>query len=107
MDYCALAPALLASRDSGNSTYAPFVVGHTRTLGVETPVYSGGSAPGTVAARRKAFLGWLGVLLAPEVVVGRARAGHENIAVVFRYDSGSSHVAFTSGAPARHVHVSG
>ena len=27
LDYCALAPALLASRDSGQSTYAPFVLG--------------------------------------------------------------------------------
>jgi diguanylate cyclase (GGDEF)-like protein len=101
LDYCALAPALLASRDSGQSNYAPFVVGHARRLGVETPVYSGGSIPGTVAERHKTFLGWLGVLLAPELVIGRARAGHENLAVVFRYDQGSSHVAFTSGTPAR------
>ena len=75
LDYCALAPALLTSRHTGQNTYAPFVLGHTRTLGLETPVYSGGSVPDTVAARRKGFLGWLGVLLAPEVVVGRARAG--------------------------------
>ena len=101
VDYCALAPALIPARDSGLTGYAPFMDGDTTTLGVETPVYRGGVVPSTVAARRRAFVGWLGELLVPNVVLHRALEGHPNLAVSFRYDSRFSHVAFTRGtAPA-------
>jgi diguanylate cyclase (GGDEF)-like protein len=102
LDYCALAPALMPARASGLASYAPFESGHNVKLGVETPVYRGGLVPQSAAARRQAFLGWLGELLLPDVVLHRALAGHPNIAVSFRYNSGSSHVAFASGsAPVR------
>ncbi|HEX4564248.1 MAG TPA: sensor domain-containing diguanylate cyclase [Solirubrobacteraceae bacterium] len=97
LDYCALAPTLLATRDTGKAEYAPFVVGSSRMLGVETPVYRNGSAPLTVGARRRAFLGWLGVLLAPEEVLARAREGHPFLALRFKYDRGGQRVTFTSG----------
>jgi diguanylate cyclase (GGDEF)-like protein len=97
LDYCAFAPQLLATRNTGEASYAPFLAGRTRMLGVETPVYRGGVTPPTQAARRRAFWGWLGVLLIPNIVVERALEGHPNMAVVFRYSSSSSHVAFTSG----------
>jgi diguanylate cyclase (GGDEF)-like protein len=101
LDYCSFAPQLIATRETGEASYAPFLTGGSRTLGVETPVYRGGLTPATVAARRKDFWGWLGVLLTPNVVVHRALEGHPGMAVVFRYDSSSSHVAFDSGhAPA-------
>jgi diguanylate cyclase (GGDEF)-like protein len=101
LDYCALAQTMIATRDSGPPSYAPFVDGTTTTLGVETPVYRGGVVPLTVAARRRAFVGWLGELLVPNVVLERALEGHPNLAVILRYDSRYSHVAFTSGtAPA-------
>jgi diguanylate cyclase (GGDEF)-like protein len=101
MDYCAIAPTLVSARDTGLASYAP-VVGHTKTsLGIETPVYMGGQVPATVAARRRAFVGWLGELIVPGVVLARARQGHPNVAVSFRYASGHAHAAFTSGtAPA-------
>ncbi len=98
LDYCALAPALITGRDSGVANYAPFVDGATTTLGVETPVYRGGVTPSTVSARRQAFVGWLGELLVPNVVLKRALEGHPNVAVTFRYHSGPSNVSFTSGA---------
>jgi diguanylate cyclase (GGDEF)-like protein len=98
VDYCALAPTLIAGRDSGLASYAPFIDGATTTLGVETPVYRGGVVPSTVPARRRAFVGWLGELLVPKVVLGRALGGHPNVAVRFRYQSPYSSVAFTSGA---------
>ncbi len=101
LDYCALAPSLVATRDTGLSSYAPFVVGGNAALAVETPVYRGGTAPATVAARRHAFLGWLGELLVPKVVLARALEGHTNLAVTFHFDSPQSHVAFTSGAVKR------
>jgi len=101
LDYCALAPTLVGTRDTAISSYAPFVVGGDAALAVETPVYRGGSAPSTVTARRRAFLGWLGELLVPKVVLARALEGHPNLAVRFHFDSPQSHVAFTSGTVKR------
>jgi len=103
LDYCASAPALLTTRDSGQSSYAPFLFKGVQTLGVETPVYRGGSIPHTTAARRSAFWGWLGELLVPGLVLERALEGHSNVAVVFRYSSAASHVAFTSGHGLAHA----
>jgi len=97
LDYCALAPTLIAARDSGLPSYAPFVEAGNTTLGIETPVYGGGVTPTTVKARRRAFWGWLGELLVPEVVLDRALEGHPNFSVKFSYDSLNSHVAFNSG----------
>jgi diguanylate cyclase (GGDEF)-like protein len=97
VDYCALASALTAARDQGQSSYAPFVNGKVTTLGVQTPVYRHGIVPSTVAARRRAFVGWVGELLVPNVVIERALEGHPNTAVRFSYRSGLSHVVFTAG----------
>jgi diguanylate cyclase (GGDEF)-like protein len=103
VDYCALAPKLFATRDSGLATYEPVMDGDTTTLGVETPVYRGGRLPSTVAARRRAFVGWLGELLLPNVVLETALEGHSGLAVSFRYGSGGSQVAFTSGRAPAHA----
>jgi diguanylate cyclase (GGDEF)-like protein len=97
VDYCALAPTMITSRDSGLAGYAPVVNGAITTLGVDTPVYRGGLVPATVAARRRTFVGWVGELLTPSVVLRRALESHPNVAVTLRYDSRYSHVAFTSG----------
>jgi diguanylate cyclase (GGDEF)-like protein len=97
LDYCALAPTLIAARDTGVPSYAPVMTGGDTTLGVETPVYRGGIAPRTVAGRRRAFWGWLGELLVPKVVLSRALEGHPNLAVTIAYDSAGSHVAFKNG----------
>jgi diguanylate cyclase (GGDEF)-like protein len=101
LDYCAFAKTLMSARDEGTSSYAPFVVAGATTLGVETPVYRGGRQPATVAARRRAFAGWLGELLVPKIVLQRALQGHPNTAGVFRYDRGAMHVVFTSGVVPR------
>jgi diguanylate cyclase (GGDEF)-like protein len=101
VDYCAIAPTLFSARETGLVTYAP-VRGRLGTaLGIETPVYTGGLTPTTPAARRRAFIGWIGELVAPSVVLGRALAGHPGIAVRFRYSSPGTHVAFASGTPPR------
>jgi diguanylate cyclase (GGDEF)-like protein len=103
LDYCAVAHTLASAPDTGLSSYAPFVQGSVTTLGVETPVYKTGVVPSTVAARRRAFVGWLGELLVPGVVLHRALQGHPNTAVTFRYGNGSSDVVFTSGVVPRHA----
>ena len=101
LDFCALGPSLFPARYSGLTSYAPVADGETTTLGLETPVYRGGVLPSTAPARQRAFVGWIGELIVPNVVLKQALEGHPNVAVVFRYDSRFSHVAFSSGsAPA-------
>jgi diguanylate cyclase (GGDEF)-like protein len=97
LDYCAIAPTLVGARETGQASYAPVRGRNGTALGIETPVYRGGVMPTTVAARRRAFVGWLGELLVPGVVLQQALAGHPDVAVVFRYDSRFSHVAFARG----------
>ena len=87
-DYCAVAPELLAGLDSGQASYAPYVGSAATTLGISTPVYRGGVVPATVGERRAQFVGWLGELLEPQVVLERALEGHPNVAIRFRYASG-------------------
>ena len=101
LDYCAFAPALFATRDSGQALYGPFSDGTSTALGIETPVYRGGTTPATVVARRRVFVGWLGERLEPQVILRRALEGHPNVAVLFRYDSVGTHVSFASGSAPR------
>jgi diguanylate cyclase (GGDEF)-like protein len=97
LNYCALAPTMTADRDAGLSNYAPITVADKTTLGVATPVYTTGPAPATVAGRRRAFVGWIGELLVPDVVLDRALEGHPNIAIKFTFRSATSHVTFVHG----------
>ncbi len=99
LDYCAIAPMLISARASGQATYAPVQGRRATALGIETPVYRGGSTPTTVAAREHAFVGWLGELIVPGVVLSRALEGHPGLAVSFRYAGSGSHAVFTSGPP--------
>jgi diguanylate cyclase (GGDEF)-like protein len=105
LDYCALAGGLATARDTGQASYAPFRGTNMLTLGVQTPVYRGGLVPATAAARHRAFLGWLGELLEPNLLLRTALEGHPNTAVTFRYDSGTSHVVFRSGGESRRALV--
>ncbi|HWX74860.1 MAG TPA: sensor domain-containing diguanylate cyclase, partial [Solirubrobacteraceae bacterium] len=98
LDYCTVEPSLLSARDTGLSSYLPFLEGATTTLAVQTPVYAGGVSPTTVSARRATFLGWLGESLVPNVILREALQAHPNVAVKFLYRAGFSNATFTSGA---------
>ncbi|HMD57179.1 MAG TPA: EAL domain-containing protein [Solirubrobacteraceae bacterium] len=101
LDYCGVAPRLALARDTALTSYAPFALGNTTTLGVETPVYRNGTVPPTVAGRRREFVGWIGELLVPNVLLRRALQGHSSMALRFSYNASGSRVAFNSGtAPA-------
>ena len=99
MDYCELIPTMITTRDSGLTGYAPVADAGTTGLGVGTPVYRTGVTPSTARARRQAFLGWLGERIEPKVLLQTALVGHPGAAVVFRFDTRYSHVAFASGKP--------
>jgi len=101
LDFCALAGGLAVARETGEASYAPFQTSAALTLGVQTPVYRGGLVPRTKAARLRDFIGWLGELLEPNVLLSRALEGHPGTAVTFSYDAGSSHVVFRGGSAPR------
>jgi diguanylate cyclase (GGDEF)-like protein len=97
-DLCAGArPQSLAARDSGVSNYVPIRVDGRVSLSITTPLYRNGAIPSTVAARRAAFLGWLGMSVSPEVVLDRALLGHPHTQVRFRYRTASSVAEFRRG----------
>ena len=58
--------------------------------------------PATTAARKRTFIGWLGELLEPKVLLSTALEGHPNTAVTFRYGSDDSHIVFHSGTAPSH-----
>jgi diguanylate cyclase (GGDEF)-like protein len=103
VNYCALAPTMMYDRDAGAPNHAPVTLAGKTTLGVATPVYNTGVPPGTVAARRRAFLGWLGELLVPDVVISRALEGHPNIALKLRFSLPTARVGFTHGSVPKHA----
>jgi signal transduction histidine kinase len=102
-DYCAgpVGALLLSVRDSAKETYFPVRLAKTDMLGVEAPAYRGGVIPSTVPARRAAFIGWVGVVLLPKVVLSRALAEHRATAATFRFSRGAGPIAFSSGKAPR------
>jgi PAS domain S-box-containing protein len=99
-DFCAdpsVGPSALAARDSGVSAYLPVSAGTGTLLAVHKPVYRGGRTPATIAARRAAFLGWVGMSVVPDLMLDRALRGHPRTAVTFRYHAGPSRAVFRAG----------
>ncbi len=99
-DFCARGPAGAAarlSRSSGQGAYLPIQAGKLSLLSIRIPVYRHGVVPTTVAARRSAFLGWVGMSVVPRTVLDRALQGHPNTAVTFHYHSSSSNAVFRAG----------
>jgi diguanylate cyclase (GGDEF)-like protein len=97
LDYCQLVKTMISARSLGVTGYAPVADAGATALGVATPVYRGGVTPKTVKRRIQEFEGWLGERIEPRVLLETALAGHPGAAVVFRFNSNYSHVAFTSG----------
>ena len=106
IDYCAghTQAVNFASEATGRASYQSINVGAGNVLGVEVPIYRGGVVPATVAARRQAFVGWIGMGLDPTVVLDVALRRHPNTAVAFRYHDAASNVVFRSGNTLRGAH---
>jgi diguanylate cyclase (GGDEF)-like protein len=101
-DVCPATTArLLRSRSSGQVSVDPVTFeGSAMLLAVQTPVYSTPSIPPTPAARRAAFVGWLGMSVDPAVVLAAAAVGHDDVSVTMRYVREGADVAFSDGRPA-------
>jgi diguanylate cyclase (GGDEF)-like protein len=100
VDFCASNPQLIGSRTSGRGYDSPIIVpalGKTPLLGIETPLYRGGTVPRTVSGRRAAFLGWTAIVVVPQVLLDSALRGHPAMAVALQDTSGSKVLAFKDG----------
>ncbi len=99
-DWCAgdTSSATALARDTGLGTYLPVAVGTSHLLSVNIPVYRDGVIPTTVAARRAAFLGWVGTVSDPRVLLDQALHGLPGVAVSLDYNLNSSAVSFSVGA---------
>ncbi len=98
LDYCAVTPGMLLSRDSGRASSVPVAIEHTSGLEVQVPVYRGAAPPHSLGGRKAAFVGWMTEVLAPGVMLEQALKGHPGSAVRIRYRTSHSHILFTSGA---------
>ncbi len=100
LDFCAsaLGPALLRARDTGQAAYVPYRSGGTVELALGTPIYLGGVTPGTMQARRDAFLGWTGTSIVPDTVLDTAMQNHPGTAMAVTFGGGSSQVTFANGS---------
>jgi diguanylate cyclase (GGDEF)-like protein len=109
LDICAttLRSLALSARDSGVGAFIPYQVGKQTLLAIETPIYSSGIVPATVQGRQATFIGWVGTLINPTVVLDRALQTHPGRAVTIRYHAGSTNVEFSAGSapPAAHAAV--
>jgi diguanylate cyclase (GGDEF)-like protein len=94
-DSCAGNRDLLNARDSGHGTVLPLDQGPEVFLVTQTPLYRGGAVPTTVAARRRAFAGWLSVIVTPTVDLRSAIRNYPRTAVVFRRSTQGSHAPVT------------
>ena len=96
-DWFAASGLSLAARDSGVSTYTPITIGAEEFLSVNVPVYRAGAPVVSVDDRRQAFLGWVGTVSTPQLVLEQAARAHRGVIVSMRYTDDESDVEFTSG----------
>jgi diguanylate cyclase (GGDEF)-like protein len=103
LDYCALTPALISSRDTARSIHVPATITapisgrQVQAVRVETPVYRGGQPPTTLAGRRAAFVGWLSEVLFPGAIARTALHAYPQNGVSLRYRAGGATLTSTSG----------
>jgi diguanylate cyclase (GGDEF)-like protein len=97
LDYCAVVPALRGSLRSGESTFLPLTAFGTTALGISTPVYGSGGVPASVSARQATFLGWVGIVIVPSVLIRSALGGHPGMMLAFSYTRGGQSVTFGGG----------
>ncbi len=83
LDLCAPHENLLPEiADSGQSVlYTADQLG-LKGISISAPVYRGGTVPPTIAARRAALAGWVGLLASPQIILSAALAGHPHTAAV-------------------------
>jgi diguanylate cyclase (GGDEF)-like protein len=101
LDYCtSIGSLLLGAVDSGKTAFIPYKTGGSEELGFGSAIYSSGTVPSTVAARRASFIGWMGMEVLPKTILVTALEHHPNAAVALSFGSGKSKVSFSDGKTA-------
>jgi diguanylate cyclase (GGDEF)-like protein len=95
--WCAVSGLGMTARDSGVSTYTPVTLGADTFLSVSVPVYRAGVLPVSVSDHRRAFIGWVGMLSTPHLVLEQAARSYPGLIVSMAYTVGGSTVEFASG----------
>jgi diguanylate cyclase (GGDEF)-like protein len=96
-DWCAIGGLSMAARDSGVSTYLPIRSGSVDYLSVNVPVYRAGSRLISVEDHRRAFIGWVGTISTPQLVLERTARSHPGSIVSMKYSADGSDIEFASG----------
>jgi diguanylate cyclase (GGDEF)-like protein len=98
-DYCnrTLGPSLLPTGTVSRLTLAPRVIGSLNVLTLSVPTYRGGTVPRTVAGRSAKFIGWVGMVIVPNVDLSTALQNHPATAVALRFGGDKSKIIFRSG----------
>ena len=107
LDYCAgaLGAVSQTTRDLAIYAYAPFAIAKKTYVEVIDPIYANGALPATVGARRKAFIGWMNVVLDPKVMLGRILDSHPGIALSLVYHTPTSNVTISDGNAPKGSHL--
>ncbi|MGD0981440.1 MAG: histidine kinase dimerization/phospho-acceptor domain-containing protein, partial [Solirubrobacteraceae bacterium] len=100
LDFCA-GTQLFASRDSGRLEVVADTVEGNNVIGLASPIYRGGNVPATVSARRRDFLGWTAVAVAPDVLLAVALHDHPDTALVLRRATSTGTLVFKRGKAPR------
>ena len=93
-----LGPLIMKARDTGQGAYLPYGTGKSAELALGSAIYRNSSLPTTVLARRKAFIGWVGMEIVPAVVLDSAIEGYPGLKVVFHFEASGNNVSFSAGA---------
>jgi diguanylate cyclase (GGDEF)-like protein len=97
---------LQATKFSGLPALEPARFLGASLLSISVPLYRGMDVPTTVAARRAAFVGFIGVLFNTSVDIATALVGNPNVEVALQYKAaGAPLVQFRGGASPRYAHV--
>ena len=92
---------------SGVPTFAPAQFLGAKLLTISVPLYRGGDVPSSIAARKSAFIGFIGVLFNTSSDVNSALVGHPNTEVALQYRApGASLVQFRGGEQFVHAFMS-
>ena len=95
-DWCVTDGIGLDSRDSGDTSYSPISIAGETLLSVRVPVYRLGMSLGSAQERRRAFMGWVGTVSTPSILLDLATRTNPTTTVSMRYQQRSSDVEFSS-----------
>lgn len=108
LDICKVIPGvkLQGTKFSGLPSLAPAQFLGATLLSISVPLYRGGEVPPTIAARKAAFEGFMGVLFNTSVDIKSALAGYPDTEVALQHSASGSLVQFRGGSPPANAYVS-